>query len=165
MWCFCVSPKDDNREELVRKKDVRGGSCKKKKEDRQNLRYWAKYVHSLQLIVYRILTLTIYLCLPPRWGGPPGPGFRLHLRDGVSHKSRERVPQPAARGPQRAAHAEKHAAGDKVSLMDRLIRFCSLTVFIGCHRIYKACLQCRPGGNEIIPYDYSCCWFMENKEC
>lgn len=86
------------------------------------------------LFVYFIFTLTIYLlhASPLRWSGPPGPGFRLHLRDGVSHQSRERVPQPAARGPQRAAHAEKHAAGDKVSLMDRLIRFCSLTVFIGC---------------------------------
>lgn len=79
----------------------------------------------------------------PRWSGPPGPGFRLHLRDGVPHQSRERVPQPAARGPQRAARAEKHAAGDKVSLMDRLIRFCSIVVFIGRHRIAYIVHGCR----------------------
>lgn len=80
----------------------------------------------------------LHACVPPptpRWGGPPGPGFRLHLRDGVPNQSRERVPQPATRGPQRAAHAEKHAAGDKVSVMDRLIRFCSLAVFIGCQNV------------------------------
>lgn len=89
-------------------------------------------------------TYTPLLHLPPRWSGPPGPGFRLHLRDGVSHQSRERVPQPAARGPKRAAHAEKHAAGDKVSVMDHLIRFCSLIAFIGgiCHVIYNTCLRC-----------------------
>lgn len=73
----------------------------------------------------------LHVCTcPPRWSGPPGPGFRLHLRDGVPHQSRERVPQPAARGPQRAARAEKHAAGDKVSLMERLIRSCTMAVFI-----------------------------------
>lgn len=61
-----------------------------------------------------------------RWSGAPGPGLRLHLRDGVPHQGRERVPEPAAHGPQRAAHAEKHAAGDQVSLMDHLIRFSTL---------------------------------------
>lgn len=87
----------------------------------------------------------------PRWSGPPGAGFRLHLRDGVPHQGRERVPEPAARRPQRAAHAEKHAAGDKVSLMDRLIGPPALPVFMWCHRTCEACHARRcTGGNELM---------------
>lgn len=86
----------------------------------------------------------------PRWSRPPGAGFRLHLRDGVPHQGRERVPEPAARRPQRAAHAEKHAAGDKVSLMDRLIGPPALAVFMWCHRTCTAChARGRTGGNEL----------------
>lgn len=122
-----------------------------------------RYLHSLLLIVY----LYLHSLYPPsRWSGPPGPGFWLHLRDGVSHQSCERVPQPAARGPQRAAHEEKHAAGDKVSLMGRLIRFCSLTVFTGRHRIYNTCAAY--GEIPVVMRSHpvtGCCWIMKMKEC
>lgn len=87
----------------------------------------------------------------PRWSRPPGAGFRLHLWDRVPHQGRERVPEPAARRPQRAAHAEKHAAGDKVSLMDRLIGLPALAVLMWCHRTCTTCHAPRcTGGNELM---------------
>lgn len=83
----------------------------------------------------------------PRRGRAPCPRLRLHLRDRVPHQSRERVPQPAARGSQRAAHAEKHAAGHQVSLMERLIGF-SLVVFYGRSAV---CLAFLHTSQERIP--------------